>query len=86
LKELIRLPYEIVDQNWGIRPTTPDRRPLLGSHPTYENRVILNGFGTKGVSLAPFFSGQLAAWLEGESEITPEVNIRRYKSLYSKFE
>jgi glycine oxidase len=86
LKELVRLPYEIIDQNWGIRPTTPDRRPLLGSHPTYENRVIFNGFGTKGVSLAPYFSGHLAGWLEGESEITPEVNIERFKSLYSKFE
>ena len=86
LKELVRLPYEIIKQNWGIRPTTPDRRLLLGPHPIHENRVIFNGLGTKGVSLAPYFSGQLAAWLEGEIEITPEVNIGRYKSLYSKFE
>jgi glycine/D-amino acid oxidase-like deaminating enzyme len=86
LKELVRLPYEIVNQNWGIRATTPDRRILLGPHPIHGNRVIFNGLGTKGVSLAPYFSGQLAAWLEGESEITPEVNIARFKSLYSKFE
>jgi len=86
LKELIRLPYEVINQNWGIRPTTPDRRLLLGPHPIHKNRVIFNGLGTKGVSLAPYFSGHLAAWLEGESEITPEVNIGRFKSLYSKFE
>jgi glycine/D-amino acid oxidase-like deaminating enzyme len=86
LRELVRLPYEIINQNWGIRPTTPDRRPLLGPHPIHENRVIFNGLGTKGVSLAPYFSGQLAAWLEGEGEITPEVHIGRFKSLYSKFE
>jgi glycine oxidase len=86
LKELIRLPYEVIDQNWGIRPTTPDRRVLLGQHPHYKDRVIFNGFGTKGVSLAPYYSGQLVGWLEGKSEITPEVNIQRYKSLYSKFE
>jgi glycine/D-amino acid oxidase-like deaminating enzyme len=86
LKELIRLPYEVINQNWGIRPTTPDRRLLLGPHPLHKHRIIFNGLGTKGVSLAPYFSGQLAAWLEGESEITPEVNIGRFKSLYSKFE
>jgi glycine/D-amino acid oxidase-like deaminating enzyme len=86
LNELVRFPYEIISQNWGIRPTTPDRRLLLGPHPIYGNRVIFNGLGTKGVSLAPYFSGQLAAWLEGEGEITPEVHIGRFKSLYSKFE
>lgn len=86
LKELVRLPYRIINQNWGIRATTPDRRLLLGPHPVYGNRVIFNGLGTKGVSLAPYFSGQLAAWLEGKGEITPEVNIGRFKSLYSKFE
>jgi glycine oxidase len=82
LNELIRLPYSISHQNWGIRPTTPDRRILLGPHPSHPNIVIFNGLGTKGISLAPYFSGQLAQWLAGEGEIGPEVNIQRFKSLY----
>ncbi len=82
LKELMRLPYSITHQNWGIRPTTPDRRILLGPHPLHPNVVIFNGLGTKGISLAPYFSGQLAEWLSEEGEIGPEVNIRRFKSLY----
>lgn len=86
LRELIRLPYEIINQDWGIRPTTHDRKPILGPHPSHENLVIFNGLGTKGVLSAPYFSAHLAAWLEGEGEIIPEVNIRRYKSLYSKFD
>ena len=86
LNELIRMPYSITHQNWGIRPTTPDRRILMGPHPAHPNIVIFNGLGTKGVSLAPYFSGQLAAWLTGEGEITQDVNIRRFKSLYSKFD
>ncbi len=85
LKELIRLPYEITHQNWGIRPTTSDRRPLLGPHWRSKDIVIFNGLGTKGVSLAPFFSQQLVMWLAGKGEIMPEVNIERFKSLYSKF-
>jgi glycine/D-amino acid oxidase-like deaminating enzyme len=86
LNDLIRLPYQIRHQNWGIRATTVDRRPILGPHPEARNIVIFNGLGTKGVSLAPYFSGQLADWLGGTGEIMREVNIKRFKSLYSKFE
>lgn len=84
LKELLRVPFKVVAQDWGFRPTTPDRKPLLGSLPGYENVVIFNGLGTKGVSLAPYFSGHLLDWLSGKIEIQPEVNINRFKSLFSK--
>jgi glycine oxidase len=84
LDELLKLPYKIVSQDWGFRPTTPDRKPILGCLPGCENVVIFNGLGTKGVSLAPYFSGQLMDWLLGETEIQSEVNINRFKSLFSK--
>lgn len=85
LNALMKIPFQVDHQNWGIRPTTPDRRPILGAHPLYKNVVIFNGLGTKGVSLAPYFSAQLAEWLEGKGEIHNEVNIERFKPLYSKF-
>ena len=85
LRDLIKIPFAIDHQNWGIRPTSPDRKPILGPHPEHKNLIIFNGLGTKGVSLAPYFSGLLAAWFEGHEEIPPEVNIARFKSLYSKF-
>jgi glycine oxidase len=84
LRALLKIPFEIVGQDWGIRPTTVDRRPLLGAHPVYQNLVIFNGLGTKGVSLAPYFSAHLADWLTGRSEILPEININRFKTLSSK--
>ncbi|MEY4930002.1 MAG: hypothetical protein RI909_726, partial [Bacteroidota bacterium] len=84
LDELLRVPYRIVAQDWGFRPTTPDRKPMLGSLPVSENVIIFNGLGTKGVSLAPYFSGHLLDWLLGKIEIRPEVNINRFKSLFSK--
>ncbi len=83
LMGLLIEPFEIIGQEWGIRPTTVDRRPMLGSHPGQENLVTFNGLGTKGVSLAPYFSGHLADWLIGNGEIFPEVNITRFKALYS---
>jgi len=85
LRDLIKIPFAISHQNWGMRPTSPDRKPIIGPHPEFDNLVIFNGLGTKGVSLAPYFSDQLATWLEGHGEIIPEVNIGRFKSLYSKF-
>lgn len=84
LIELMKISHQVVEQDWGFRPTTPDRRPILGYYPELKNVVIFNGLGTKGVSLAPYFSGQLANWLSGTGEIQPDVNISRFKSLFSK--
>jgi glycine/D-amino acid oxidase-like deaminating enzyme len=81
---LLKLPFKTVAQDWGMRPTSPDRRPMLGQHPNFKNVAIFNGLGTKGVSLAPYFAAHLANWLTGTSEIMPAVNINRFKALYSK--
>jgi glycine/D-amino acid oxidase-like deaminating enzyme len=79
LDELVCFPYQVVGQSWGMRPTTPDRRPILGAHPNHQSVVIFNGLGTKGVSLAPYFSKVLAAWLENGTLMNKEVDIHRYK-------
>jgi glycine oxidase len=84
LMELLKIPCRIVEQDWGFRPTTPDRKPILGYYPGSKKVVIFNGLGTKGVSLAPYFSARLAEWLLGSGEIQPEVNIKRFKTLSSK--
>ena len=84
LKTLISLPYEVVGQNWGFRPTTRDRKPMLGAHPEFRNVFILNGMGTKGVSQAPYFSMVLADYLQDKVQIGPEVNISRFYALSSK--
>lgn len=79
LKELILFPYEVISQDWGVRPTTPDRRPILGIHPESDRLVIFNGLGTKGVSLAPYFSEVLICWLENKGTLNEEVSVTRYK-------
>lgn len=79
LNELISFPYEITTQTWGMRPTTPDRKPILGAHPEHARAVVFNGLGTKGVSLAPYFSDVLATWLENNVPVNKEVDIDRYK-------
>jgi hypothetical protein len=43
---------------------------------------IFNGLGTKGVSLAPFFSDQFVNCLEEGNNLNEEVDIKKYYSLY----
>jgi glycine/D-amino acid oxidase-like deaminating enzyme len=82
---LLKPNFSILAKNWGHRPTSPDRRPILGSHPEYKNLQVFNGLGTKGVSLAPFFAVQLADHILGMRELEPAVNIERFYSLYFQF-
>ncbi len=71
--------YLVVDQQAGIRPTTHDRRPVIGLHPEHSQVGIFNGLGSKGAMLGPYFARQFAAFLCGEiSELHPEVTINRY--------
>lgn len=51
-----------------------DRRPLIGTHPDYNNVHLLNGFGTRGVLGAPLLSKWLFDHIEGECEL-PRTNI-----------
>jgi len=78
LKDLIRTPFTVTDQQWGFRPTTPDRRPVLGAHPHHRALVIFNGLGTKGVSVAPYFSDVLIRWLSKEGTINKEADVSRF--------
>jgi glycine oxidase len=79
LDDLLSKPYQISSQQWGFRPCAGDRRPYIGQHPTIKNMFVLNGLGTRGVSLAPYFSNQLADFMEGNAPIDPEATIARIK-------
>ena len=75
-------PFEVLVQRAGVRPAVRDRKPLLGVHPASPVMSILNGFGSKGVMLAPLLAEHFADVLEGRAELWPEVNILRYHALY----
>ncbi len=78
LRSLITCTYEVVDQVAGIRPASVDRRPVLGMSPKSERIGILNGFGTKGVSLAPYFSKVFVDYLESGKELDREISLKRF--------
>ncbi|HMC99901.1 MAG TPA: FAD-dependent oxidoreductase, partial [Ferruginibacter sp.] len=84
LKEWLKIPFKIVDHYAGIRPATLERRPFVGLHPHQPNIGILNGMGTKGCSLAPFFAKQLVDHLLHNQPITPEASVSRFQRILSK--
>ena len=74
---------EVLEHEVGIRPTVIDRRPLLGKHPEFDNILIFNGLGTKGVMLAPYFAQHLVDFIEGNIlELEGEVNINRFNKYF----
>ena len=78
LKTIIDVPFEVVDQSAGIRPTVKDRRPLVGKHAEYENLVVYNGLGTRGVMIAPTVSQELYEYLELGVPLSKEIDITRF--------
>ncbi|MFK7774426.1 MAG: NAD(P)/FAD-dependent oxidoreductase [Saprospiraceae bacterium] len=80
LDKILTVPYEIIDHQAAIRPTTFDRRPFLGLHPENSCLGIVNGMGTKGASLAPYFVHQFVDFLFEEKSINSEADIERHQS------
>ena len=81
LSVITDLPFAVVRQQAGVRPAVRDRRPLLGPHPTVPALSFCGGYGSKGVMLAPRLATLLADWLEGKSDIWPDVSLQRYNTL-----
>lgn len=80
-RDLLRIPFTVIQQQAGIRPSTKDRRPFVGTHPQLPRIGIFGGMGTKGVSLAPYLAHQFAGALWAGGEINEAVNISRFRSL-----
>jgi glycine/D-amino acid oxidase-like deaminating enzyme len=81
LNNWLKVPFKIVDHKASVRPANIERRPFVGFHPGYKNIGILNGMGTKGCSLAPFFAKQLTDHILSGKEILREADIKRFTKI-----
>ncbi len=77
LSKLFVGPYRIKNKRAGIRPATFDRKPFIGLHQEKKTLGIFNGFGTKGVSLTPFFAANFVDFLEKKTKIETEADVQR---------
>jgi glycine/D-amino acid oxidase-like deaminating enzyme len=84
LKEWLKADFKIVDHKAAIRPANLERRPFAGFHPLYKNIGILNGMGTKGCSLAPYFARQLTDHLMHNKQILPEADVKRFRKILAR--
>ena len=62
----------------GIRPSTLDSRPIVGTHPTESGLYLINGLGSKGASTAPIMTQQLTEHILKNSPTENEVNLARF--------
>lgn len=78
LENWLALPIELIEQRSAIRMGTMERRPLVGMQGPHKKVGYLNGMGTKGCSLAPYFAQQLVRNILMEEPIHSEANWARF--------
>jgi glycine/D-amino acid oxidase-like deaminating enzyme len=78
LRDLLKVPYTILEHKSAIRPTIRDRAPAVGKHPTISNMFVMNGMGTKGTAYAPYYAAQLLAHIFNNTPINKEANVNRF--------
>lgn len=75
LGKLTPVQAEVLDHWAGVRPTSADRRPIMGKLSAHE--AVLNGLGARGVLLAPWCAAHLADHLFAGKALEDEVRHDR---------
>lgn len=83
LSQMLTSAYHITKHEAAVRPSTIDRRPIIGAHPTYQNLHVFNGLGTKGVMIAPYFAKNFVNFYLKKEALHREVNVERFYSKYT---
>ena len=73
LNTYLKTTYQVVDHLAGVRPATKYRKPLIGRHHKHDNLILFNGLGTKGISLAPYWSKRLIDHIYDEKPLSSEL-------------
>lgn len=78
LKAILKMNrIEIIDQLTGIRPCTRDMRPYIGLHKEHKSLGILNGLGSKGTMMGPYYARAMSDFLETGKSLDCEVSVVR---------
>jgi glycine/D-amino acid oxidase-like deaminating enzyme len=78
LHKVLNVPFEVIGQGAGIRPSAKYRRPFIGFHPVHNHIGIFNGMGTKGISLSPYFAEHFAEHIVDGKELMAVVDVRQW--------
>jgi glycine/D-amino acid oxidase-like deaminating enzyme len=84
LLDWLKANFKVIEHFASVRPATLERRPFVGFHPANKNVGILNGMGTKGCSLAPYFASQLVENIVKQKSIDAGADINRFAKILNK--
>lgn len=70
--------YSISKIKTAFRATVDDRRPILGTHPEFNNFHIFNGLGARGVLNGTYFSKVMFDYLEKNLGLDSEIDVKRF--------
>ena len=78
LSNWLKTDYKIIDHIAAVRPANIERRPFVGILNHQQQIGILNGMGTKGCSLAPYFANEMVQHLQYQKHINVEADVNRF--------
>ncbi len=78
LKQLLVIPFDVVDHHAAVRPIILGRLPILGMHPQHPQLGIFNGLASKGSLLAPWHAELFARAIVGKAIIPKELDVARF--------
>ena len=84
LQQWLKQRYSVREHWSALRPANIERRPFAGIHPHHPSIAILNGMGTKGCSLSPYFAHQLTQHLVNGSTISAEADVNRFTKVLAR--
>jgi len=81
LRAILKKTFDVKEHWSSLRAATVERRPFIGTHPLYKQVAIVNGMGSKGCSLAPWFAKELVDNLVHEKQVNPMADVKRYSRI-----
>jgi glycine/D-amino acid oxidase-like deaminating enzyme len=78
LRFLTEEKVEVLEHRAGVRPTTLDRRPIMGAHLEFPNVYIFNGLGAKGYLMGPLLAKELVDHIFDGKALDREVGLGRF--------
>lgn len=75
---------QLVRQWAGVRASTPNRLPILGTHRNYSNIHIITGMGSKGLLYSKYTANLLADYLVDHKPLKREIDVERIYHRYRK--
>ncbi len=68
---------QVLEHRAGVRPSSKDRLPYLGEHPSLKNMHLFGGFSSKGSLYIPYLSKTFTGHIFEGSPLPPAVDIKR---------